>query len=325
MLNKTEIANKFTRKFHKIGFTLKKHSPEILVGVGVAGTVATTVLACKATLKVGAVLEEARTQIDEIDIAREKIEKLKEEAKEKGAELSNVNYTDEDHNNDLKVVYLKTGFELAKLYAVPVTLGVASIACILGGHKILKGRNAALATAYAGLMNDYKGYRSRVVERFGEALDKELKYNIKTKEIEEIVVNEDGSEAIVKKSVQAIDDQYDLNDRFSRVFDDGCTGWDPNPDYSKMFLIQQQNYANEKLKRQGFLPINDVYEMLGFNKIPEGQVVGWIYDEKHPVGDNYIDFGLTDIHKEKVRDFINGYEQVIILEFNHDGYILDKM
>lgn len=314
MLNKTELVNKVSRKFYKVGFTLKKHSPEILVGAGVVGVVASTVMACKATLKVNAVLDETRANVEKIDTA---LELGKTEAGE--------TYTEEDSKNDLRIVYIQSGVKLAKLYAIPVTLGAASIAAILGGHKILKGRNLALATAYTGLMNDYKGYRSRVVERFGEALDKELKYNIKTKEIEEIVVNEDGSENIVKKTVQAMDVNHDLTDMFSRVFDDGCTGWDPNPDYSKMFLIQQQNYANEKLKRQGYLFINDVYEMLGFQKTREGQMVGWVYDEKNPIGDNYVDFGISNIHVEKVRDFINGYEQVIILEFNHDGNILNYM
>lgn len=314
MLNKTEITNKITRKFYKVGFQLKKHSPEILVGAGIVGVVTSTVLACKATLKVNEVLEETRINVQKI-----------ETAVEKGVTEANKPYSEEDSQSDLKITYIQTGYKLAKLYAVPVSLGIASIACIVSGHKILKTRNIALATTYTALMNDYNGYRSRVVERFGEALDKELKYNIKTKEYDEIVVNEDGSEQVIKKTVQAIDAEHDINDKFSRVFDDGCAGWDPNPDYSKMFLVQQQNYANEKLKAQGFLPINDVYDMLGFQKIPEGQIVGWIYDEKNPIGDNYVDFGISDIHKTKVRDFINGYERVIILEFNHDGYILDKM
>lgn len=313
MLTKTELTNKITRKFYKVGFTLKKHSPEILVGAGVVGVVASTVLACKATLKVNEVLDETRTNIQKIDTAVEK-----------GFNEAGSPYSEEDSQNDLKITYIQTGWKMAKLYAVPVTLGAASIACILGGHKILKTRNIALATTYTALMNDYNGYRSRVVERFGEALDKELKYNIKTKEIDEIVVNEDGSEQVVKKTVQVSDRPYgpDMYGPFSRFFDESCTGWDKNPEYSLMFLTQQQNYANEKLKRQGFLFINDVYEMLGIPKCKEGQTHGWVYDEKNPIGDNYIDFGIFNIHIEKNRDFVNGYERVIILDFNHDGNIL---
>lgn len=312
MKNK-ELMNKMTRKLYKVKFELKKHSPEILVGVGVIGVVASTVLACKATLKVNETLEESRTNIEKIKVATEK-----------GVTEAGKEYTEEDSKNDLKITYIQTGVELAKLYALPVGLGAVSIAAILGGHNILRKRNIALATSYAALFNDFKGYRTRVVERFGEELDKELKYNLKTKTVEETVVNEDGTESTVKKEVQVMNEDYNLSDYspFARFFDDGCSGWDPNPEYSLMFLNQQQNWANEKLKRQGYLFINDVYEMLGIPKCREGQVHGWVYDEKNPIGDNYIDFGIYNLHREKNRDFVNGYEKVILLDFNYDGNIM---
>lgn len=316
MLNKTEITNKLTRKLYKVKFGLKKHSPEIFVGAGVFGVVASGVLACKATLKVNAIAEETKTNLNKIKVAGEK-----------GVTEAGETYTEEDVKNETKIVYIQTGAKLAKLYALPVGLGVVSIAAILGGHNILRKRNIALAASYTALFNDYKGYRSRVVERFGEQLDKELKYNLKTATVEETVVNEDGTEQKVKKEVQVMNEPTKLENYspFARFFDDGCTGWDPNPEYSLMFLNQQQNWANDKLKRQGYLFINDVYEMLGIPKTREGQVHGWIYDEKNPIGDNFVDFGIYDIHIEKNRDFVNGYEKVILLDFNHDGNILKYM
>ena len=315
-MNKNELVNKMTRKLYKVKFGLKKHSPEILVGAGVIGVVGASVMACKATLKVNAVVDEAKTNLHKI-----------EEAGQKGVTEAGEVYTEEDVKTETKIVYIQTGVKLAKLYALPVGLGVASIGAILGGHNILRKRNIAIATAYAGLMNDYKGYRSRVIERFGEQLDKELKYNLKTETVEETVVNEDGTEQTVKKEMQVMNSDVDLSqyDMFARFFDDGCTGWDKNPEYSLMFLNQQQNYANEKLKRQGYLFINDVYEMLGIPKTKEGQIHGWVYDEKNPVGDNFVDFGIYNLHREKNRDFVNGYERVILLDFNHDGNILKYM
>lgn len=315
-MKKTELMNKVTRKLYKVKFGLKKHSPEILVGAGVVGVVATTVLACKATLKVNTVTEEAKTNLKKIEVAGEK-----------GVTEAGEVYTKEDAEKETKIVYIQTGVKLAKLYALPVGLGAVSIAAILGGHNILRKRNIAISTAYAALFNDYKGYRSRVVERFGEQLDKELKYNLKTATVEETVVNEDGTEETVKKEVQVMNDPQDPSQYsfFARFFDDGCTGWDKNPEYSLMFLNQQQNWANEKLKRQGYLFINDVYEMLGIPKCKEGQTHGWIYDEKNPIGDNFVDFGIYNIHLEKNRDFVNGYEKVILLDFNHDGNILKYM
>ena len=312
-MNKTELTNKMTRTFYKAKLSLKKHSPELLVGLGVVGGVTAAVLACKATLKVNAVVEETKTNLNKIA-----------EAGEKGVTEAGETYTPEDVKNETKIVYIQTGVKLAKLYALPVGLGVASVAAILGGHNILRKRNIALAASYTALFNDFKGYRSRVIERFGEDLDRELKYNLKTKTIEETVVNEDGTEETVKKEVQVMNEAIDPSkySQFARFFDDGCLGWDKNPEYSLMFLNQQQNYANDKLKRQGYLFINDVYEMLGIPKCKEGQTHGWVYDEKNPIGDNFIDFGIYDIHREKNRDFVNGYEKVILLDFNHDGNIL---
>lgn len=316
MMNTTELKNKVTRKLYKVKFGLKKHSPEILVVAGTVGVVTSAVLACKATLKVNAVVDEAKENLNKIEVAGQK-----------GVTEAGETYTEEDVKNETKIVYIQTGVKLAKLYALPVGIGVVSIAAILGGHNILRKRNIALAASYTALFNDFKGYRSRVVERFGEQLDKELKYNLKTKEVEEIVVHEDGTEEIVKKKEQVMDDPDGLAgyDSFARFFDDGCAGWDPNPEYSLMFLNQQQNYANDKLRRQGYLFLNDVYDMLGIPKCKEGQTHGWVYDEKNPIGDNFVDFGIYNISRRKNRDFVNGYEKVILLDFNHDGNILNYM
>lgn len=314
-MKKTDILNSASRAFHKVGFKFKKHSPEILVLAGVAGAVTATVLACKETLKVN---EEV------IKPTKENIKKI-ETAKEKGVTEAGKEYTELDAQNDMKITYIQTGAKIAKHYAVPVIVGSVSIAAILGGHHILRKRNIATAAALTAVEKTFKEYRGRVVERFGKDLDRELRYNIKTKEVEEVVQNEDGTESVVTKQVDVTGCEDLSQDVFSRFFDAGCTGWDPNPQYSLMFLKQQQNYANEKLRSQGYLFLNDVFKMLGIPVCPAGQYIGWLYDEKNPIGDNYVDFGIYNIHKEKNRDFVNGYEQVIILEFNHDGNIVDKI
>ena len=182
----------------------------------------------------------------------------------------------------------------------------------------------ALAAAYATVEKGFKEYRGRVIERFGEELDKELKYNIKAKEVEEVVKDEEtGEEKIVKKTVNVADPN--MYSAYARFFDDGCTGWTKDPEYNLMFLKDQERYANDLLKSKGHLFLNEVYDMLGIPRSKAGQVVGWFYDEKHPVGDNFIDFGLTDIHNAKVREFVNGYERTILLDFNVDGDILNMI
>lgn len=303
-MKKTELMAGMARKMHKLGFKVKQRSPEILVIGGAIGVVASAVMACKATLKVNEVLDEAKTQIDTVhEVANDPNMSEK--------------YTEEDKKKDLSIVYVQTGVKLVKLYGPSVVLGVASLACILTSHKILRKRNVALAAAYATVDRSFKEYRGRVVERFGEELDRELKYNIKAKQVDETVVNEDGTETVVTKTVNAVDPtQYS---EYARFFDDGCIGWEKNPEYNLMFVRQVQNWANERLKSRGYLFLNEVYEMFGFPMTEAGQVVGWVYDKE--IGDGFVDFGVYDLYNEKARDFVNGRERVILLDFNVDGNV----
>lgn len=312
-MSKFEIVNTVTRKLNRVGFKFQKHSPEILVGAGIVGVVASAVMACKATTKLDEVLAEPKEKIEKVHEFMENPEKVPE-----GKE-----YTEEDGKKDLTILYTQTAVKVAKLYAPAVVLGAVSIAAIVGGHRILRKRNIALAAAYTAIDKSFKEYRNRVVERFGEELDKELKYNIKAKEVEEVTKAEDGTEVVTKKTVDVADPNTYSD--YARFFDDGCTGWTKDPEYNLMFLKDQQRYANDLLKSKGHLFLNEVYDMLGIPRTKAGQVVGWIYDEKHPVGDNFIDFGIYDINKNRNRDFVNGYERTILLDFNVDGNILDMI
>lgn len=312
-MNKPEFVNTITRSFHKVGFQMKKHSPEILLAAGIVGTVASAVMACKATLKVNEVLDTAKEDIDKIH-----------EATEKGVTEAGKPYTPEDSKKELAVVYVRTVVDFAKLYGPAVILGSLSITSILASNNILRKRNVALAAAYAAVDNGFKEYRDRVIDRFGKELDRELKYNLKAKEVEEVVMNEDGSETTVKKTIEVTDESVG-HSPYSVIYDDGCIGWTKDPELNKFFLMNCQDYANRQLKEKGHLLLNDVYEMIGIPKTKAGHVVGWIYDPENGHGDNYVDFGILDIHNERKRAFVNGYERNIILDFNVDGDIYNLM
>lgn len=307
---KLSIPNNLSRTFGKMGLRLKKHSPEIMIIGGVIGVVGSTVLACKATTKLSGILEKSRENVDQI----------KDYVEENGY---SEKYSEEDYRKDLTITYTKTAVKVAKIYAPAVILGTLSITSILAGHNITRKRNLALSAAYVAIDKSFKEYRARVVERFGEKLDKELRYNIKQGESEEIVRNDEGGEEVVKTATEYADPN--TYSEYARFFDDGCLGWTKDPEANLTFLKQQQNYANDKLKRKGFLFLNDVYGMLGIQPTKAGQIVGWIYDEKNPIGDNFVDFGIYDINRPKNRDFVNGYERVILLDFNVDGNILDMI
>ncbi|MCI7791489.1 MAG: DUF6353 family protein, partial [Lachnospiraceae bacterium] len=111
---------------------------------------------------------------------------------------------------------------------------------------------------------------------------------------------------------------------YARFYDDGCIGWEKNPEYSLMYLKQQERFATDKLRNQGYLFLNDVYDALGIPRTIAGQAVGWLYDPEDPTKDNYVDFGIFDVTKPHNGDFVNGYQRSIILDFNVDGPILDN-
>ena len=308
--NKTEIIATMTRTFNRTGLKIKKHSPEILLATGTVGIVTSTVMACKATLKVEEIVDEAKEKIDTIHNVS---------ADPAMAEK----YSEEDGKKDLAIVYTQTAVKFIKLYGPSVTIGAASLACMIGSNRILNKRNAALAAAYAAVDKSFKEYRGRVIERFGKQMDRELRYNIKAQEIEETTVDANGKETVTKKTVDVMDpNSYS---QYAIVFDDSNEGWDPDPERSKYFLIQQQNWANERLKSRGHLFLNEVYDMLGAKRTKAGAQVGWVYDEKNCEGDNFVDFGIFDTNSPKARDFVNGIEKVIVLDFNVDGYILDMI
>jgi hypothetical protein len=306
-----ELTTAATRAFHKAGFQLKKHSPEILVVTGVVGTVVSAVMACKATTKVSTIIDSTNTSIDAIHECANNPDLAEK-------------YTKEDSKKDLAIVYVQTGVELAKLYGPSVILGTASITSILAGHNILRKRNLALAAAYQVVDTGFKQYRGRVVERFGEQLDKELKYDIKAKEIEEVIVDEKGEEKTVTKTVE-VANQVAAQSPYTICFDETCSAWQRDAESNKFFLLRQQDYANERLKSRGYLFLNEVYDMIGARRTKAGQVVGWVYDENNPIGDNYVDFGIFDIRSEAARNFVNGLEKSIWLSFNVDGYILNNL
>lgn len=309
-MKKTEFMSKVSRTFGKASLQLKKNSPEILVVTGVVGTVVAAVMACKATTKLGTILNEAQERVDSVKAYIE----TKEYAEQ---------YTEEEGKKALVLTRVKNGFEVAKLYAPAVAVGTLSITAILAGHNITRKRNFALAAAYTAVDTAFKDYRGRVVERFGEALDKELRYNIKPTEVEEVVTDENGNEVVVKKTVNT--PNFKEYSDYAKFFDEGCAGWSKDPEYNMMFLKQQQRFLNDLLRARGHVFLNEAYDRLGIDRTTAGQVVGWIYDEKNPNGDNHIDFGIYDGESEAARRFVNGIEPRILLDFNVDGPIMNMI
>jgi hypothetical protein len=274
---------------------LNAQSPQLLFGAGVLGMVGSTVLACQATLKLEKVLDEGASKL------------------ETARTLEHREYSEKDRSNDLRIIKIQTGTKIVKLYAPAVGLGIVSIAALTRSHNILTTRNAALMAAYGALEKGFDEYRRRVVEKYGEEEDRNFRYGVR----EVDVVDDKGK---VNKVLRVGDGTPSV---YARFFDPTSTSWNKNPDYNFVFLRSQQNWANDLLKIRGHVFLNEVYDMLGLERSKAGSVVGWILIGEYR--DNYIDFGLFDGDDQAARDFVNGREGSVLLDFNVDGVIWDKL
>lgn len=293
----------------KAAIKLKKHAPTILVGAGLASMVGAGVLACRATLKAEAVMDEHKKNLKLVKDTRE--------------EMDETVYSEKDYQKDLTIVYARTCMAYAKLYGPAVTLAIGGATAILAGYNIINKRSVAIMAAYNALEKTYKEYRARVQNTMSEDEDRYFKTGIFKDKIEQEVVDEKGKKKKEKTEVLVADDE-DITTKlspYSRIYDDGCTGWTKDPENNLIVLRNTQSYFNDLLKINGFVLLNDVYEALGFPRTQAGAVVGWALGN----GDNYIDFGIYDVHNRAARDFVNGYERNIILDFNVDGIIIDKI
>lgn len=294
------------------GLFLKKYSPEILTAAGVIGTVGSTVLACKATLKVEDILDEAKKKSNLIN------------AVHNGEIEVDAEYTDKDYSKDLLVNRTQTAVKLIKLYGPAISLGVLSITAILGGQHILRKRNVAVMAAYKLCEESFNNYRSRVKDELGEEKDRQFYYGMTEETVKDKVKSKDGKTKTVTKKVEKAPDH--LYSQYARFFDEANINWDKSPEQNMYFLKMVQNQMNDKLKARGHVFLNEVYDALGFDRSEAGQLVGWVWNKDNTAmeaGDGYIDFGIFDGNDYAKRAFVNGDERSILLDFNIDGMIYD--
>lgn len=285
---KIQLPIQITQKVARQALILQKHSPRIMFVGGIGGMIASTVLACKATLKLSNVVDEAESTIFGI---------------------RNDLKDTEGYRKDLAYAYGKSAYQVVKLYTPAIVVGGISVAALTGSHVTLTRRNTALTAAYAAIAKSFDEYRDRVKRDIGEDREREIRHAIELVDIPE-------KNGKTKKS--AVADPSKMSP-YSRFFDEYSPNWQKNPELNRIFLQAQQNYANHLLRARGHVFLNEVYDMLGLERCTAGQVVGWIISEN---GDNYIDFGMFEVRNAA---FVNNMERSILLDFNVDGVIYDKI
>lgn len=287
------IPNAVTRSIATSILRTKKNSPHIFFAGGVIGIIGSTVLACRSTLKLEEVVDEANTNIGTV----------------KELHKSGTVDDETDYYKSLGLVYAKSAIQVGKLYAPALVLGTASVAALTGSHVSMTRRNAAL-TATAGLIaKAYDDYRDRVRRELGEEHELEIYHAVDSK----VIAQRDGIREVVKIS--------DPNrwSMYARFFDESCSAWEKNAEINRIYVQSQQNYFNHRLQAYGHVFLNEVYDAFGMERSQPGAVVGWVISDD---GDNYIDFGMFEAYN---RDFVNGQERSILLDFNVDGVIYDKI
>ena len=301
-----KINTKTLRKsFKKAQLTVRKHSPEILMVAGVIGTVAGAVMACKETLELEDVLDECKQEKMELEEQYAMCEEYSEDALKK----------------DQVKLTIKHAAKIVKLYAPSVIMEATSIGVIFASNDIMRKRNASMAAAYATLNSMYKRYRQNVIESYGEEVDKDMRFGVKHEKVTEI--DEDGNKVKIDARIVDLDNTALAISDYSRFFQMGCKGFDASSGrYNLLYLKGIQAMFNNKLIADGYVMLNDVYRELGFDTIPEGWSIGWVYDETNPIGDNYIDFGLYEARNKNQRA-VNDWEPVILMDFNVDGNLYE--
>jgi hypothetical protein len=290
---------------------VKKFSPEILMVTGVVGIIAGTVMACKATLKVEEIKDTARLQVEKIKLTKAMVDEGE----------CKVEYTNKDYTKDMLLVMVQTGMELTKLYGPAVLVSAASIGCILGSHGIMRKRNFALVAAYKAVEKSFTDYRNRVIAEFGPEKDRLLKNGIVQSKAVVITTDENGNMTQSEQIVESVDKNG--MSQYARFFDEVSVNWSKTPEYNLTFLLCQQNYMNDLLQSRGHVFLNEVYDHIGIPRSQAGAIVGWVRDSEF--GDGFVDFGIGNGGRTAVRNFVNGHEVSILLDFNVDGVVYDMI
>ena len=298
------IPNKVVGIAARQSLKVQKHSPSILFGAGVVGVGVGTVLACRATLKMEEILQNAENVKAQADLAYDMVNS--------DNYAGDKTYTQAEMLRDKRVILVQTGRQVATAYAPAVIVLSLSVAALTQSHIILNRRNAAVGAAYAALDKGFSEYRSRVIDRFGEDTDRELRFGYEeTKERDEAT----GKKKIVRRVATGPGPSI-----YARFFDETSTSWQREPEYNLMFLKAQQDYLNDRLRLFGHVFLNEAYDALGLERSMAGQSVGWVLNKN---GDNYIDFGIFRGDTDTSIDFVNGREGAVLLDFNVDGVILN--
>lgn len=294
-------TGKIVRMLSRAGLQLKKAAPTIMVTAGVGGMVGSTIIAVRQSPKAYPVYKTLQSELASAKSVREAFDEDR--------------YSKSQYAKDIISLYSDATKGFLKVYWPAIALGVASIGLICGAHGIMIKRNAVLGAVLTATTKAFEEYRDSVRKELGEKRENELRWDVKEEELEAYAENGEDYETV---NMETEDYHRVTGSPYARYFDEFSTEWQRNSEANRQFLHTQERWFNDRLRHKGHVFLNEVYDALGLSRTTAGQLVGWVYDDEQ--GDNFIDFGMfkdDDTH----RNFINGYEKRVLLDFNVQGPI----
>lgn len=309
------LPTSMCRTMNTVKLKTVKASPTIFMVAGVIGVAASAVLACRATLKLDEILEKREKEVNRF--------------KDAAADEELSEYTEDNAKKDIRTTNIRTGLDLATLFAPAILLGGLSVTSIFWSNHILNVRNATLTAAYATLHDDYKAMLKRIDENLNTELANKIKYNEVTKDVDLVEEHEDGSAETKTEKVHECDrDANPYAFYFGPYIQTGKGDWIKNPNWYKnpantlTWLRGREAYCNRVAHIKGRYFMNDALDELNLPRTKTGQIVGWILnnDDSAVDGDNYISFGINDLDALNIDPNLG-----IRLEFNVDGNVWATM
>ena len=278
----------------KVKLGAKRNAPELLLGGALVTGTTAMVLTGRASIKAKELAEQRET--DKVAMAYK---------------LTKDGYTEEEIEVEIRKTFASYALSLVKEYAVPVALYAATVGMVFASYKIQKDRQLALSATLTACTAAYNQLVNKL--KNGAAAGLTAKEVLDGIEVAHSVDPETGELTVEKYQGEPIDTSV-----YQVRFDEYSTVWEKDKFQNEMTLKCEENWANDKLKIDGFVFLNDVYDRLGLPRTRTGQIVGWLLDGE---GDGYIDFGIFDCEKyEDARFTRNAFD----LNFNVDGDILSK-
>ena len=232
-----------TKFFKDIGAMVSRRSPEILVGIGIAGMCTTVVLAVKATPKALELIEDEKN--------RQNYELCKEARSNSHDSCNQI-----DQLKPVDVVKVAW-----KLYVPAAVTGVFSIACIIGASSKYARRNAALATAYKLSETALTEYKDKVVETIGEKKEKTVRDKVAKDKVEnnpvtknEVIITEKGNTLCYET----------ISGRYFRS------------DIEK--IKRAVNELNRQMLNDMYISLSEFYDEIGLSHIKNSDELGWNLD-----------------------------------------------